>query len=286
LEKIMQTELDGRCGISRLLRDLRDGVPVHILIAPAALQLLEQLPQILGMFQQLGIRSFHQVLPYADITLWAYSRVLAENPERAFVCSACVGIRCLSQNPCASLMPVYSPLLCAARYLRTYQRMEGSFAFISPCVLKEKEFILENGEELVSYNITIAQLKKFLSMHDDELSRYPSLSAEANSFCPGLTLTVSGTISAALSCLFPEKVFEISQGLSETKKCWTQARSNVVLEAYACRGGCCYGTGTGRKAQKTAPLSKTAIPGAREAVSKLFKSYDQKLKLSDFCFSA
>jgi hypothetical protein len=279
-------------GIQELLKDLKKDHPVHLLIAPAALKLLDKLPQVLGFFRSLGVRSFHQVLPYADITLWAYSKFLSENPGGSFICSACVGIRegLQRNNLDRFLIPVYSPLLCGAKYLRRYRGLEGGFAFLSPCNLKEKEFVLPNGEELVSYNITIKALKEFLAHREDELSCYPPLLPEKDPLCPGLTLGLSNTISGSLSCLFPEKKFEIRQGPAEIRAGLTRQGmpADTVLEAYACRGGCSFGSGTGRAPQKAEPgicLSGTEFPGAADAVSKLFKHFDQVLNLSDFCFS-
>jgi hypothetical protein len=279
-------------GIQELLRDLKKGRQIHLLIAPAAWKLLDTLPQVLGFFRSLGVRSFHQVLPYADITLWAYSKFLSGNPGGSFICSACVGIRegLEKNNLDRFLMPVYSPLLCAARYLGGYRGLEGNFAFLSPCMLKEKEFVLPGGEELVSYNITIKALKDFMAGREDELSRCPPLLPETDPLCPGLTLGRSNTISGSLSCLFPGKKFEIRQGPAETRTELTRQSmpTDTVVEAYACRGGCSLGSGTGRAAQEAVPeicLSGTESPGAANAVSKLFKHFDQVLDLSDFCFS-
>jgi iron only hydrogenase large subunit-like protein len=282
-------------GLETLLRDLRQGRAVRMLVAPAAFKLLGNLEKILGFFRRLGVLSFHPVLPYADITLWAYFTLLGETGG-LFVCSACVGLnRCLRELERQDyLAPVYSPLLCTARYLGTYRRLEGDFAFLSPCRLKEKEFVTLEGENLVRYNITIRELGGFINKGDIDLSPCPAVKPEADDFCPGLTLASSGSVGGVLGALLPEKEFVVKQGLAETVS-WLRekdSRSNIVLEGYACPGGCLYGSGTGWKsASAGTEYAETGgrRTGARqtaehtEAVRRLFARYTQDLCVDDVC---
>ncbi|MDR0998047.1 MAG: hypothetical protein LBL70_03190, partial [Treponema sp.] len=268
------------------------------LVAPAAFKLLGNLEKILGFFRRLGVLSFHPVLPYADITLWAYFTLLRETGGLFFF-SACVGLnRCLREiegQHC--LAPEYSPLLCTARYLGTYRRLEGDFAFLSPCRLKEKEFVTLEGENLVRYNITIRELDDFINKGDINLSPCPAVKPEDDDFCPGLTLASSGSVGGVLGALLPERKFVVKQGLAETVS-WLRdkdSRSNSVLDGYACPGGCLYGSGTGWKSKDASPAgTEYAETGGEqtatrqtaehtEAVRRLFARYTQELRVADFC---
>jgi iron only hydrogenase large subunit-like protein len=137
-----------------------------MLIAPAAPLIFENFPRVLGYLHSLGVKAFYPVLPYADITVWAYYRILKEKSETKLIASACAGMNRYLQKHrgtyTGSLCPVFSPLLCAARYLKTYRRLEEPLAFLSPCLLKKIEFTTKNHEELVRYNITIDALHTWL----------------------------------------------------------------------------------------------------------------------------
>jgi hypothetical protein len=281
-------------GLETLLRDLRRGRAVRMLIAPAAFKLLGNLDKILGFFRRLGVLSFHPVLPYADITLWAYFTLLKEMREELFVCSACVGLNLyLRERGLCYPAPVYSPLLCSARYLRNYRRLEGDFAFLSPCQLKEKEFVTREGESLVRYNVTIRELAAFMAK-ELELSPYPAVKPETDDFCPGLTLAASGSVGNVLGALLPEKEFVVKRGLAETAS-WLRGRDsprNIVLEAYACPGGCLYGSGTGQKSGAFAGTESSEPGGGAaasqraehaEALRRLFARYSRELCITDFC---
>jgi hypothetical protein len=269
-----------------------------MLIAPAAFKLLENPERILGFFRQMGVRSFHPVLPYADITLWAYFTLLKERRGEPFVCSACVGLNLYLRErdfPCY-LAPVYSPLLCTARYLKDYRRLEGDFAFLSPCCLKEKEFVTREGENLIRYNITIRELGDFTGRGDIDLARCPAVKPEQDDFCPGLGLAAAGSIGGALGPLLPEKEFVVTQGLPQTAS-WLRegaSRRDTVLEAYACPGGCLYGSGTGQKNKAASAITDHPKPGGgqaaahetaryAEALGRLFARYTRELRISDFC---
>jgi hypothetical protein len=287
-------------GIEALLEDLRRGRILRMLIAPAAFKLLENPERILGFFRQMGVRSFHPVLPYADITLWAYFTLLKETRTEPFVCSACVGLNLYlrERDYPGYLAPVYSPLLCAARYLRNYRRLEGDFAFLSPCCLKEKEFITREGEKLIRYNITIRELGDFTAKGDIDFAPYPAVKPEQDDFCPGLSLGAACSVGGALGPLLPEKKFLVKQGLAQTAS-WLRegaSRGDTVLEAYACPGGCLCGSGTGQRNKAAAGTGHPESGGGRaaarqgaeyaEALGRLFARYTRELRMSDFCHRA
>ncbi|MDR0623036.1 MAG: hypothetical protein LBG10_01230, partial [Treponema sp.] len=162
--------------IPRFLADLKRGLPIRMLIAPAAPFAFERFPQVLGYLHSLGVKAFYPVLPYADITVWAYYKILKEKPETKLIASACVGMNRYIQKHqdayAGYLCSVFSPLLCTARYLKTYCGLEEPLAFLSPCLLKKNEFVTQNREELVRYNITIKDLHTWLAAGAVDLRRY------------------------------------------------------------------------------------------------------------------
>jgi iron only hydrogenase large subunit-like protein len=281
--------------LTRFLRDLKAGLPVRMLIAPAAHQVFEDFPHILGYLRSLGVKAFYPVLPYADITVWAYYKILKENPETKLITSACVGMNRYfkehNEEHEASLCSVFSPLLCTARYLRTYRRLEEPLAFLSPCFLKKNEFVTKNREELVRYNITIDSLKTWLAAEGIDIRRYEPWPEERERNGKGLTLAVFGGIGKALAALLPGVRHHVEQGLgnavsflSGNRDFWDSPDHALVFEPYACKGGCANGSGVHK--HKSPGGQNFLVRGGQQdlaAIFELFSHYDKTLRLEDFC---
>jgi iron only hydrogenase large subunit-like protein len=280
--------------LARFLGDLKAGLPVRMLIAPAAPLVFEDFPRVLGYLRSLGVKAFYPVLPYADITVWAYYKILKEDPEAKLICSACIGMNRYFREHHGEyggyLCPVFSPLLCTARYLKTYRRLEGPFAFLSPCVLKKNEFTTGNREELIRYNITIDALHTWLAAEAVDVQQYEPCPQETERNGGGLTLAAFGGIGKALAALLPDVNYHVEQGtgnavsyLSKTKDFLEPRNHAVIFEPYACIGGCAKGSGVGKLRNcGKANFLKTGEKTDLENILKLFSHYDETLKPEDF----
>jgi iron only hydrogenase large subunit-like protein len=282
--------------LGRFLRDLKAGYPVRMLIAPAAPFVFKDFPRVLGYLNSLGVKSFYPVLPYADITVWAYYKILSENPGIKLISSACIGMnQYFKKSNCGYagyLCHVFSPLLCTARYLKNYRCIKEPFAFLSPCRLKKKEFRTMNNEEFVRYNITIDVLKNRLDAEDIDISHYKPYRQESERNGAGLTLAAFGGIGKSLAALLPGLRCHVEQGfknavsyLSNSRDFHDKQREPVVFEPYACEGGCANGSGIGRcNARKHNNFLKCSETADIKNIYKLFSYYDSTLKLEDFCY--
>jgi iron only hydrogenase large subunit-like protein len=281
-------------GLDRLLRDLKAGVPVRMLIAPAAPFAFEDFPRVLGYLHSLGIKTFYPVLPHADITVWAYYTMLKANPRAKLISSACIGMNRYLEHDAeyaGYLSSVFSPLLCAARYLKTYRHMEEPFAFLSPCILKKNEFAVQNREYLVHYNITIDALKTRLAAEAVNVQQYAPCSEETGPNSKGLTLAAFGGIGKALTALLPDTGYHVEQGLDNAASYLSTCREfrepqsrAFIFEPYACRGGCAGGSGVGADTVcEHADFLKCDEKIDIEGIFKLFSYYDATLRLEDFC---
>jgi hypothetical protein len=295
--------------LARFLRDLKAGLPVRMLIAPAAPLVFEDFPRILGYLHSLGVEAFYPVLPYADITVWAYYKILKENPETKLIASACIGMnryfkelnmeagQAKPVSPKAEVLeqpylcPVFSPLLCTARYLRTYRRLEEPFAFLSPCLLKKNEFTTQSREELVRYNITIDALHAWLAAEGVDIRWYDPCPEEREHNGKGLTLAAFGGIGKALAVLLPGVRYHVEQGLGNAasflqnnRDFWDSRDHAFVFEPYACKGGCAHGSGAGNhKARGERNFLTCNETQDLAAIFELFSYYDKTLRLEDFC---
>ncbi|MDR1230242.1 MAG: hypothetical protein LBK61_02450 [Spirochaetaceae bacterium] len=276
------------------MRDLKAGVPIRMLIAPAAFAVFNDFSHVLGYLRSLGVEAFYPVLPYADITVWAYYKILKANPRAKLICSACIGMNGYlerDESYAGYLCPVFSPLLCAARYLKTYRHLEGRFAFLSPCLLKKNEFAVHHQEQLVRYNITIDALKTWLDAESVDIRRYEPCVEETGENGKGLTLAAFGGIGKVLSALLPDTWFHAEEGLGNaatylsTSREFREPRDHAcVFEPYACRGGCAHGSGVGANpVREDTDFLKCGAEADTARIFKLFAHYDTTLKLRDFC---
>jgi iron only hydrogenase large subunit-like protein len=288
---------EARGDIPALLKSLKSGGNITLLAAPAAWTVLPELPRIFGFFQSLGVRAVVPVLPYADISAWVYYRLLAENPNGSFISSACVGMNryIAAQHPAiAPARRVYSPLLAAARCLKTYCGVTDAFAFLSPCTQKCLEFSVR-GETLIHYNITIAALSAWLASAGIDLCQYPPASAAVHQaagtgdFNLGLTVAAFGSICGALARVYPHLESRIIRGAGRAGQFLAEDFSRqsrpFFFEPYACPGGCANGSGIGKAA---APVSPDAEENPRNkgtdtaSILELFRRFDAELDVNDF----
>ncbi len=152
------------------LNDLRKGDKISLLIAPAFFaNYPDDGGRILGGLKKLGVRRLVSVGFGADITTWAYIKYITENNFVGGISQPCPAIVDYIEKYLPSLlpklMPVHSPTLCAAVYLKKYENCTDKLAFLSPCLAKSKEFKAPETEGLVSYNVTYDHLVKYMRDH-------------------------------------------------------------------------------------------------------------------------
>ena len=124
--------------------DLGKGERISVLIAPAFLaNYPREYERILGMLKKLGVNRFISVSFGADITTWGYIKYITENNFYGGIsqpCPAVVGyIERYTPELIPKLMPVQSPMMCAAIYVKKYLKVNDRLAFISPCIAKKNE---------------------------------------------------------------------------------------------------------------------------------------------------
>lgn len=284
------------------LEDLRKGSSISLLVAPAVHSQFTSSLKLLGYIKTLGVRSVYNVLLYADITLWAYVEVLRQNPGGGLIASPCAAVTQYIQHHLPllrqQLMPVYSPMLCAANYLKKYKRVEEKLAFLSPCIAKRTE-MRTIGQSVIAYNITIGRLKRHLREQDIDLDDYPATDFDDAVSGNGKTLGFYGGLRESIIPHIPTGRFEKISGngrvynyLAEYEK--KKRRGGILpdmVEAYSCANPCDDGPGIGQlpavavAVQKPETFSGRTGPEMAEnctAVREIFQRFYQELNLADF----
>jgi len=155
---------------ARFLADLKDGVPVSILVAPA-LYTNKDGGRLISWLKQLGIREVYDVSIGADICTWANVRFIQQQKPKSVIAQPCPSIvdyiLKYKNNILHYLSPIHSPMLCAAIFMKKYERINNSIAAISPCIAKANEFEATGG--VIGYNVTIKRLFQYIREHKIEL---------------------------------------------------------------------------------------------------------------------
>lgn len=146
---------------------LEQGASISLLVAPSFFVIYEdKASQILGYLKSLGANLVYDVSYGADIATWAYLSYVEEHKMQGAIappCSAIVNyLQKYSGTLTEAIIPIHSPLLCLAVYLRKYQGVTDEFAFLSPCIAKKDEIDDPSCEGLVQYNVTFTHLMEHL----------------------------------------------------------------------------------------------------------------------------
>jgi iron only hydrogenase large subunit-like protein len=153
--------------VESFFEDLKNGEKISVLIAPAFLaNYPKDYEKYLGMLKKLGVNRFISVSFGADITTWAYIKYITEHKFYGGIsqpCPAVVGyIERYTPELIPKLMPVQSPMMCGAIYVKKYMHVTDKLTFISPCIAKKNEIDDPNNKGYVSYNLTFNHLVNYL----------------------------------------------------------------------------------------------------------------------------
>lgn len=145
--------------------DLARGKKISVILAPAFLaNYPEEYKRILGYLKKKGVNHICSVSFGADITTWGYLKYITEHDFKGGISQPCPAvvnyIEKYIPELLSKLMPVHSPMMCLAIYMKKYMKIDDELAFISPCIAKKLEITDKNCAGYVSYNVTFNKLMK------------------------------------------------------------------------------------------------------------------------------
>lgn len=149
---------------------LEKGEKISLLVAPAFMSNYpDDYKKILGTLKLLGANRIFDVSFGADITTWAYLNYLSKNPIADPISQPCPAVvsyvEKYTPELIKKLIPVQSPMMCSAIYVKNELKVGDKLAFISPCIAKKMEITSERGKGLISYNVTFSHLMQYLREH-------------------------------------------------------------------------------------------------------------------------
>ena len=245
----------------RFFEDLRNDVPISVLIAPAfKANYPKEYESTLGALKACGVKRFISISFGADITTWAYIKYITENNYLGGIsqpCPAVVGyIERYMPELIPQLFPVQSPMMCGAIYAKKEMNVKERLAFISPCIAKKMEIDDPNNKGYVSYNVTFDHLMKYVKEHN--LKGAPI--TDEVEYGLGSIYPMPGGLKDNVYWLLGESVF-IRQ-IEGEKRMYHFLKENrdrimgkktpfLFIDALNCESGCICGTATDPKLSET-----------------------------------
>ncbi len=237
----------------RFFEDLAAGEKISILLAPAfKANYKDEYEQLLGMLKTAGVNRIISISFGADITTWGYIKYITENNFLGGIsqpCPAVVGyVERYMPELIDKLMPVHSPLMCGAIYVKKYMHVDDKLAFISPCIAKKNEIDDPNTEGYVSYNVTFSHLMQYLKEHP--VKNYKPYTDEIE-YGLGSIYPMPGGLKENVYWLLGEDALirqmegesQMYEYLEKNSELIKKGLPYLFIDALNCIGGCLYGTG-------------------------------------------
>ncbi|MDD3014525.1 MAG: response regulator [Candidatus Gastranaerophilales bacterium] len=286
----------------RFIDDLKNGVKISIIAAPAIRHNFENYKKLFGYLKNQGANIIYDVSLGAEITVWGYLKAIEKYCLDSVIAQPCPAIvnyiEKYQPDLIEKLAPVHSPALCTAIYLKKYKDVEDKLAFLSPCISKIDEFADKNTDNNVEYNVTFKKIKEYLNKNNINLDDYDEYDFD-NIDC-GIGLVFSRPGGLAENIRFHKKDIWIKQieGDKQAYKYLNKYSERIkkgkkipqIVDVLNCSQGCNLGTGTCRDID-TDDVDFNMNSLKREKANQalfseqnypLFEMFDRVLNLDDF----
>lgn len=271
-----------------------------MLVAPAAKINFQNYKKLLGYLKSLGVKVFYDVSMGADITTWAYLRIIKRDNLQNVIAQPCPAIvnyiQKYKHDLIENLAPIHSPLICTAIYVKNYLNNNDKLAFLSPCVAKKVEIEDKNTNQYVSYNVTFKKLFEYIEKNKINIDSFSEGQFESPAFTLGEIYCVPGGLKENIKhynnevCVMQiegtEIVYNYFGELSERRSLKKELPD--VVDALSCKHACSVGTGSCHNIQVSDiellanKLRHKKRSKCHYKPEKLLKHFDKILDLNSF----
>jgi len=238
--------------------DIKQGKSFSVLVAPSFyLHYPANYKQIFGYLKSLGVKNFYPVSFGADITTWGYLNYITKNNAIGKIAQPCPSIVAYIEMYLPELLPniipVQSPLVSTAIYLKRYKGVQEDLVFLSPCIAKKIEIESKRGLGLVRHNVTFKNLMDHVKRNNVDISSYPSVDESIEygmgSLFPksgGLRENIEYYLGSEASVLHVEGEIKAYQYLRHFADRVSEQSQTIpdLIDIVNCHKSCSYGTGT------------------------------------------
>ncbi len=235
----------------KFLSDLKNGKRLSIIVAPAFIaNYPKEYKKIYGYLKSLGVAHIYSVSFGADITTWCYISYLKETKKKGLISQPCPAIvnyiEKYQPELIPMLVPLHSPMLAEAVYLKKYKQVKEDLVFLSPCIAKRLEISDKNTSDYVKYNVTFKKLLEAIG------NNYKSAkeAEEESSYGLGARYPKPGGLKECVHFFLGNQTAVLQvEGEQEAYKFlkeYTKRKSNLpfMVDILNCQKGCIRGTAT------------------------------------------
>lgn len=188
--------------------DLVKGRKISLIVAPSVRVNFNKYKKLLGFFKSKGVNVIYDVSFGADITTWAYLKVIKENNLKGSIAQPCpVVVNYIEKYKpqlISKLTPIQSPMMCAAIYLKKYMENSDDIAFLSPCIAKSEEINDDNTFHYVKYNVTFNKLHEYLQENNIDLEKFNNKDFDNMECSLGALYPRPGGLSENIEAFYPD----------------------------------------------------------------------------------
>ncbi|MBR5486286.1 MAG: chemotaxis protein [Oscillospiraceae bacterium] len=235
----------------RFLNDLKAGKKLSVIVAPAFIaNYPKTYKKIYGYLKSLGVAHIYSVSFGADITTWSYISYLKQTGKQGLISQPCPAIvnyiEKYQPELIPMLVPLHSPMMQEAIYLKKYKNVREDLVFLSPCIAKKLEITDKNTHGYVKYNVTFKKLMEAIG------SKYMSApeAEEESTYGLGARYPKPGGLKECVHFFLGNKVSVLQvEGEAEAYKFlqeYTHRKNNLpfMVDILNCQKGCIRGSAT------------------------------------------
>lgn len=235
-------------------KDLQNGRKISVIAAPAFLaNYPKEYKRVLGFLKSRGVNHIYSVSFGADITTWGYLKYITEHQFTGGISQPCPAvvdyIEKYAPRLIPKLMPVQSPMMCMAIYIKKYLKIQDDLAFLSPCAAKKTEIEHPENKGYVKYNVTFSKLMEHIG---SEYAKSPEYTDELEYGLGALYPMPGGLRENVEHFLGKSQVVRQVEGVQEVyeylekyeKRIADKAELPFMVDILNCGKGCIYGTAT------------------------------------------
>lgn len=287
------------------LENLKKGKNISVIAAPSVRANFVNYKNLFGFLKSLGVNLIYDVSFGADITTWAYLKVIKERGLSSVIAQPCPAIvnyiEKYQPDLIRKLAPINSPMMCTAVYLKKYANVYDELAFLSPCIAKIDEINDLNTNSVVTYNVTFRKLEEYLEKNRINLSGYKEYEFDDIGCSLGCVFSRPGGLRENVEVKVKnawvrqiegqDHAYHYLQEYGERVK--TSKPLPLLVDILNCSNGCNIGTATTKKITSDdadVVLNKLKVEKLNDKGGKLitrkidwlYKWFENNLKVDDF----
>lgn len=281
----------------KFFRDLKYRTKISILVAPSFRINFKEYKKVLGLLKTLGVNLVYDVAFGAEIYTWACIKAMEEKNQSSIISQACPVIVNYIQKYQSELievlLPIHSPMICSAIYLKKYEKCLDGLAFLSPCISKKDEISDSNTIGLVDYNITYKGLENYIKKNQIDLDLYEEEEYDFIGYSLGIIFSKPGgfreNIELYVRDVWIDEIYGQKYAFEYLKEYKDRLKNKLpkpnILDILSCKMGCNMGTAVDKNISNydIGYLSnKLKTEKAKNGIKDIFEVFDNKLKITDF----